>query len=216
MAVGDQFRKIDKNDQLIFDGSNNLVGIQAGNATSPPLRLFNPAKVAALDALVSGDRIPILSWRASSLAASPIAGPISSFGVLSPLTALLIPANTLVAGSSQIRIKFRVLRTGATAAMTPTALFGNVNSIASNAVIDTSCTTACTTIVYTVQIDITSATTFTSFWQVDRIGVGTGINVLNFTTNFNVATDSWVNFGVNPITAPDTVALLSYDVQVFR
>lgn len=156
-----------------------------------------------------------LAWRASAPPGSPLAGPINAFGVLSPLTTLLIPAGTLIAGASQIRAKVRFLRTGSAATMVPAMYVGDVNSVASNVMSDSTLATSGTVGCVDYVVDITSATTMTSWWQIDRVGNTAG-NSINITTKFNVATDTYITFGVNPINAADSCALLSYDVQVFR
>jgi len=135
--------------------------------------------------------------------------------VLSPLTTLLIPAGTLIAGASQIRGKVRFLRTGSAATMVPAMYVGNVNSVYSNAMSDSTLATTGTVGCIDYVVDVTSATTLTSWWQIDRVGNTSG-NVLNVTTKFDVATDTYITFGVNPINAADTCSLLSYDIQVFR
>ena len=58
MAIGDQVRRISLEDQVIFDSSGNLVGLQSGQSAGQPLRLGGPltaAQVAALaPAVTSG------------------------------------------------------------------------------------------------------------------------------------------------------------------
>ena len=50
-------RNIGPADQVLFDADGNAVGIQAAGSSSQPVLGFNPTKHAAIDSLVSGDRI---------------------------------------------------------------------------------------------------------------------------------------------------------------
>lgn len=60
MEPGDTSRKIDSNDQLIFDSSNRLVGIRSGKSDSRDFRVGAAAQ-AAIDPLVSGASILVLA-----------------------------------------------------------------------------------------------------------------------------------------------------------
>lgn len=51
MAAGDQYRRIEPSDMLVFDGENNLVGIRSGKSDSAELRLGAPLTAAEVGAL---------------------------------------------------------------------------------------------------------------------------------------------------------------------
>jgi hypothetical protein len=161
----------------------------------------------------SGDLLH--SWRAASLAAAPIAGPITAFGVLSPAEELVIPANSLGVGS-HIKIIAEFVRTGSAAAIVPSAFFGTTNDITSNALSSVSWATTVTTGRLVIDLFITSATTFTASVHCDRFGIGAADVQYLFTTNFDITEDNNITFGTSTITSPDSLKLLSYDVQVFQ
>lgn len=54
MAAGDQYRKIEPSDQLIFDDENNLVGIRSGKSDSAEMRGLSEEDAAAVEALLAG------------------------------------------------------------------------------------------------------------------------------------------------------------------
>jgi hypothetical protein len=62
-------RNISPADQILFDASGNAVGIQAAGSSSQPVLGMTPAKAAAVDSLVSGDRITTWSNRAALVTA---------------------------------------------------------------------------------------------------------------------------------------------------
>ena len=99
--------------------------------------------------------------------------------------------------------------------MVPAMYVGNGNSVASNACSDSTLAAGGTVGCIDYVVDVTGATTLTSWWQIDRVGNTAG-NAINLTTKFDVATDTYITFGVNPINAADSCSLLSYDIQVFR
>jgi len=57
MATGDQYRRIEPSDLLVFDDENNLVGLRSGKSDSAELRLGAPltaAQVQAVQAMLAG------------------------------------------------------------------------------------------------------------------------------------------------------------------
>ena len=71
MATGDQYRRIEPSDMLVFDGENNLVGIRSGKSDSAELRLGAPLTAQQVGALVSslGNQGPLLSAGTEALTA---------------------------------------------------------------------------------------------------------------------------------------------------
>lgn len=53
MATGDQYRRIEPSDMLVFDGENNLVGIRSGKSDSAELRLGAPLTAQQVGALAA-------------------------------------------------------------------------------------------------------------------------------------------------------------------
>lgn len=54
MAIGDNYRRISPEDQLVFDSSNALVGLRSGRSNSAEMRAPTPAQTAALAAMMAG------------------------------------------------------------------------------------------------------------------------------------------------------------------
>lgn len=54
MATGDQYRRIQPDDQLIFDATGALVGVRSGRSTATEMRALTASQLAATQALVSG------------------------------------------------------------------------------------------------------------------------------------------------------------------
>lgn len=53
MAIGDQYRRIAPDDQLIFDSTGALIGVKSGRSSSAELRTLSASQLAATQALVS-------------------------------------------------------------------------------------------------------------------------------------------------------------------
>lgn len=70
MAAGDQYRRIEPSDMLVFDDANNLVGIRSGKSDSAEMRLGAPltaAQVQAVQAMAAVYDYQPATWHAGEI-----------------------------------------------------------------------------------------------------------------------------------------------------
>ena len=54
MAAGDQYRRIEPSDMLVFDGENNIVGVRSGKSDPGERRVGAPLTAQKVGALAAG------------------------------------------------------------------------------------------------------------------------------------------------------------------
>ena len=176
-------------------------------------------QAAWLASSVSGDVVPVLSFRD----AGGIAVPISSFdgagisGKFGLAANMLIPANTLVAGQSRIRISATQRKVGAANNFFQVHL-GSTNGTGDPAIAASQVSTAGTTPVSSVMmadVSISSDGTYCNYVH-SRTNVGVTTGEGSVTSGINVAVDNYINFVITGSAAGTTNSLLGYTVEVFR
>ena len=82
MATGDTYRRIQPDDQLIFDSSNKLVGVRSGRSTSAEMRGLTEAQAIATQALVSGAGIVVNDTSAATANVAALQAALTAGGIV--------------------------------------------------------------------------------------------------------------------------------------
>ena len=162
-----------------------------------------------------------LRFAASGNVATPLAtfDGAGSSGKFALSADILIPANTLVAGTGRIKGKIRVRKVGTDAASFIGFHFGPANSTADANLFSASAPafTAVNPSDFDVTLDsLVTATTISTTWQVNRLNVGLTSNVSERTTNIDLTVANYLNIVISGATASNTYSLIGYEFEVFR